>query len=300
MSWQADWESLSSRIAALAGASERVFGVVNVTPDMFKPVIEHVLFPQALDAFAGLRRFSDDWRGQLPVGASNALDDLIRRSSIDDIWQTKHKETAVGWRTRAARATALLGIIRGEVQHLLADPALHAIGVTERAVKHLQWMIVSDEEVAAKWQAAFDDEGEPRCERMGGTHLLLHGIWAYKAHSPTQRTDLVLGDPIEDKPEVRRAARALVLTEWKRIPSPTSGTIAAAARQGRHQARVYAGEVLAGFDLRAVRYVILVTPDRIVVPGDEPEGNVVYRYLNVAVRPQPASDRVPSPRRSDG
>ena len=52
-------------------------------------------------------------------------------------------------------------------------------------------------------------------QEFGGAHLLLHGIWAFKVHTPEERTDLVLQEPIRDYDEVERAAEALVLTEWK-------------------------------------------------------------------------------------
>lgn len=228
--------------------------------------------------------FHERWHHALPAPIQVALGELIERSTRHEFWKTNHGKAPEGWRAIGARVIAALAIIRGEIDHLLADPSLIAVSVTERAFKHLQWMIASDSEVGAKWQSAFA-KGETTCERFGATHLLLHGIWAYKAHSPTARTDLVMAEPVEDRPEIRRVARALVLTEWKKANPSTPNEIRRAASDGKRQASIYAGELLAGFDLRTVRYVIIVTEGRIKPPDDNPVGDITYRYLNLAVAP---------------
>jgi hypothetical protein len=284
MSWQADWASISQRIQALCAGSTHIFSIENANANALKPVIEHLLIPQATAAFASVRAFTEQWHDALPPGVEFALGELIEASTRNGIWMSNHGKEASGMHAIGSRVIATLAIIRGEIDHLLADPSLIAVSVTERAFKHLQWMIVSDTEVRAKWQQHFRD-GEPSCESSGATHLLLHGIWAYKAQSRTARTDIVMQEPVDDRPEIRRAARALVLTEWKRAIATTPTAIRNAARDGRNQASVYAGEMLAGFDLRSVRYVIVVTEDRITPPPDDPVGDITYRYLNLAVNP---------------
>ena len=81
-----------------------------------------------------------------------------------------------------------LAIIRGEIEHPLADPSLIAVSVTERAFKHLQWLIASDSEVGAKWRSAFA-RGEATCERFGATHLLLHDIQLDQRPRPSSTDD---------------------------------------------------------------------------------------------------------------
>lgn len=289
MSWQAEWSSISLRIQALCAGSTHIFSIEHANASALASVIEHLLVPQAKAAFDSVAAFYDRWRHALPAAVEVALGDLIERSTRREFWKTNHGKAPEGWRAVGSRVVAALAIIHGEINYLLADPSFTAVNVTERAFRHLQWMIASDAEVSAKWQSAFA-KGETTCERLGATHLLLHGIWAYKAHSATARTDLVMAEPVEDRPEIRRAARALVLTEWKRARPSTASEIRRAASDGKRQASVYAGELLAGFDLRAVRYVIIVTEDRARPPDDDAVGDTIYRYLNVAVAPSSPHD----------
>jgi hypothetical protein len=92
-------------------------------------------------------------------------------------------------------------------------------------------------------------------------HLLLHGIWAFKVHTPDERTDLVLQEPIRDYDEVERSAEALVLTEWKIVRNDSQRE--EKAKKARNQARIYAGSVLGGVELRQYRYIVLVSKDRL-------------------------------------
>lgn len=313
MSWQSDWGAISRRILALESSSERLFTLSNVHSDSNTPVIERVLYPQLTSVFDELKAFAERWRDQLPREAQEVLDRLVEAGGGSDIWSTNHGKTGIGWRSVASRVLAALGIIRGEVEFLLVDPAQQAISVTERAFKQLQWLIICDKDVQAKWCTAFDIR-EEACEALGATHLLHHGIWAYKAHHPRQRTDLIVSETnedvslleridlvqrqvVEDTPSLRRIARALVLTEWKVInmDNITRANIETAARQGRGQARRYGGELLFGFDLRNMRYVILVTRQPTNPPDDHCEGEMIYRHLNIAVAPQKASTRIPAP-----
>lgn len=286
MTWQKEWNDLSQRILALQDAGDRIFRSSNVNPNGFKPVIERLLHPQTRSVFDDLERFAGQWKSQLPEQAANALSELIEKSGEDLLDPKKTGDSAEGWRVLGARGLAALAVIRAEVAYHLSDPSLEAISITERAFQHLQWLIVSDVAVQTKWQTAFD-KNEMRCEQLGATHLLHHGIWAFKADANKQKTDLVLHEPVEDTPELRRAARALVLTEWKRVTDPKN--LAAAAEQGRNQARIYSGEALAGLELRSVRYVALVCKKRLPVPADVVEGNITYRHQIVAVAPDLAS-----------
>jgi hypothetical protein len=147
------------------------------------------------------------------------------------------------------------------------------------ALQHLQRCLIVDEELAAKWQKAYD-KGETECERLGATHLLWHGIFAFKANARGGCTDLVFDEPIDTVP---RGVEGLVLTEWK-----VADDEAAAAKKisvAREQANLYKGGVLAGIELRSYRYLIVVSQRRLRLPGDEELQKVRYRHVNIAIRP---------------
>ena len=78
----------------------------------------------------------------------------------------------------------------GQLTFLLADNQQAIRGRADRAFVHLQRLIVVDDEARAKWQAAHNDH-ETACERLGGVHLLLHGILGFKVNAAGERTDLV-------------------------------------------------------------------------------------------------------------
>ena len=128
--------------------------------------------------------------------------------------------------------------------------------IVERAFIHLQRSIVVDPSVKKLWTEAYDG-GEVRCEGLGAVHLLLHGIWAFKASATGERTDLVLGQPLTDLSQAEASAEALVLTEWKVIRN--SKELDTKAEQAYRQASAYVKGVLAGFELAECRYLVLVS-----------------------------------------
>jgi hypothetical protein len=130
--------------------------------------------------------------------------------------------------------------------------------------------------------------GETSCEKLGAVHLLLHGIWAFKVNTAGERTDLVFGESVPDSSSVERAAESLVLTEWKRVLSPTKTE--AIASDARKQAARYTVGALGGLvELVRYRFIVLVSENTLTLPADHSENGVVYRHVNVAVDPKPPS-----------
>jgi hypothetical protein len=152
--------------------------------------------------------------------------------------------------------------------------------LVDRAFLHLNRTLVVDHDVQARWSTALA-AGETECERWGALHLLQHGIYAFKAHAIHARTDLILGTPLQVDERVR-SAEALVLTEWK-VADATNAP--ARAAEAKRQIAAYAAGALGGFELRSVRYVVVVSDRSAPMPADEREGEVTYRYVNIAVRP---------------
>ena len=128
------------------------------------------------------------------------------------------------------------------------------------------------------------EEGEVACEKLGAVHLLLHGIWAFKVDAAGARTDLVFQEPAGDLTNEQRYVDGFVLTEWKRASSEEN------ARQRFEEARLQAGRyaqgALAGSELTGYRYAVVVSRQRVEIPSDLREGEVVYQHINIAVDPQ--------------
>jgi hypothetical protein len=157
---------------------------------------------------------------------------------------------------------------------------------SERAFAHLQRLIVVDSTFREKWKAAFED-GEVACEKLGAVHLLLHGIWAFKVDAGGARTDLVFQEPAGSLANEQRYVDGFVLTEWKKTNLGEDAMLR--FEQARSQARRYAQGALAGTELTAYRYAVLVSRQQVSIPEDVREGEVVYRHINVAVDPRPPS-----------
>ncbi|XXX82634.1 hypothetical protein WMF30_28165 [Sorangium sp. So ce134] len=145
---------------------------------------------------------------------------------------------------------------------------------------------MADDDVGSKWRQAFA-KGEVACEKLGAAHLLSHGIWAFKANSEGERTDLILQEPIRDIDKVERVAEGLVLTEWKLIRRESD--VSRQAAQARKQAEKYGSGSLAGFELSSRRYIVLVSEKIDIRLPDMDCGHVKYHHVGICVKPRPPS-----------
>ena len=73
-----------------------------------------------------------------------------------------------------------------------------------------------------------------------------------------------------------------VIAEWKL----DKGDVAAAYKEAKEQAAIYSGGVLAGVELASHRYLVVVSKQQIIPPGDLIEGGITYRHINIAVEPR--------------
>ncbi len=190
----------------------------------------------------------------------------------------------------AAELTILLSLMRNGIDSFFNDGQEVLRLRAERAFRHLQWSIASTRYIRTSWMRAFQVD-EPACEALGATHLLLHGIFAYKATSPNARTDLVFHEPV-DADQATKVAEGLVLTEWKRAKEGADLDKVIAGAQ--IQADLYVGGVLEGTELRRIRYVVVVTEQQMKMPPDVSRGDYLIRHVNIAVKP--ASPSVAAPK----
>ena len=137
-----------------------------------------------------------------------------------------------------------------------------------------------------KWVSGFL-EGETKCEKLGSVHLLLHGVWAFKAHAEKGRTDLILNEPLSDTTMIEKTSTALVLTEWKVVRE--NKELDAKIRDAHEQTKIYSAGVLSGVELVKYRYLVMVSEKGMKMPSDFVEGNVTYRHINIPVDPDTPS-----------
>lgn len=158
----------------------------------------------------------------------------------------------------------------------------------ELAFLHLNRTLAVDRAVHLRWLDAWSKEQEPALEKLGGIHLLSHGLFGFKASATGQQTDLVLGSPVRPD-EARRAAAPLVLTEWKKVPNPKQAQQKVC--EARSQLQSYGVGTAAALELRRVRYAVLVSKQALLdIETEQPtRAGWLLRVLNVVVAPETPS-----------
>lgn len=280
MPWRAEWTAIQGRIAAM----QRAFEALRDNDDYYG-LSNSMIIPQARTLLEDdLPKFCMRYRGDLPLSVPVAVERY--RGLLSPVG----KGAGGGGHPGMRAAVAVLSGMEGEVSHLLADVDVQIRSVVTRAFVHLQRLLQVDADYRAKWAAAFRTR-EEACEALGGVHLLWHGIWGFKVNAAGERTDLVLGTTVGNAAtsQVAESGSRLVLTEWKRLRSCTETAVRRAAAQAIRQASLYASGALGAVELRSVRYVVLVSKDRVALPSDIESDGVVYKHVNIAVAPSSPS-----------
>lgn len=275
MGWNEQWRALAARIEGLMGASKYLlstFAIVNV--DQYA-IGRNWILPHFSSIKADLVQFRDRFAAELPTTAVTALNRFIQEVVIPDGVGGNHVSNV--------QTLAQLADFRAQFEYLIRDVEIEARAVTELAFEHLRRLIVVDADTRKAWCTAFDTH-ETHCEKLGAVHLLSHGIWAFKAQGDGAATDLVYNEPLNNfARETAASARALVLTEWKRVTDPAA--LGAKAAEARAQAQLYAGGLLRGLELRSTRYVVLVAKSNLARVEDVVDRGVTYRHIVVPVDP---------------
>jgi hypothetical protein len=279
MNWIERWRAISSRILALGEACNflvQTYQAHNAEHGGLKFV-----FSEIKDIGDELKRFFSTHRGELPPAAAAYLQEILQR--YHELLQPL--PTASG--PEKIQSVAPLLMIRARFDYLIQDMEIEGRNATELAFEHLRRTIVVDPKVRDSWKKSFDTR-EEECERLGAVHLLSHGLWAFKVKADGAATDLVYNEPVDaQSPTLRRTARAIVLTEWKRVrPDKTADTMAVEARK---QAELYAGGILGDLELKRTRYVVLVTERHLDPPPDIEIRGTTYRHVVIPVTPKTPS-----------
>jgi len=172
MNWRDEWKTIGGRIDGLMSAGEFFVQTLRVNSSDSFGVGTH-LSNQARDIYLIIDEYYVRNKSLMPSSAENALDVFIKKigpkfsgNPSGDLDGLKLYLTSLSW-------------LKAELEYFLTDFSFQARKRSERAFLHLQQCIVADKNIREQWQQAFE-KGELQCERLGGAHLLLHGIWAFK------------------------------------------------------------------------------------------------------------------------
>jgi hypothetical protein len=274
--WLEEWRALSERIDGLIRATTFFTATLeNFGRQDHLGVIGKSLLPEFDEVTEALRSFRCEHGEEVSEAGRQALDDYLKEN-----WRR-------GLDIGQLQVVAPLVVCRSRFEYAVRETEAAATSLVELAFEHLRRSILVDEQIRSRWQLAFND-GEPRCEQLGAVHLLGHGVWAFKVSGERAITDLVLAEPLRNlRAQVDRAARTVVMTEWKLVRETDQPETKAA--EARLQAGAYAAGVIGGLELKRTRYVVLVSKEEIELPDDRNEGAVLYRHINLAVSPQTPS-----------
>lgn len=280
MNWLIDWQAISVQIKSLLEAGSFFYSALHNSSEDSRSVKKKVLLPNAEKIVGNLKNFSEKYRSELPKVAIECLNSFMDKPEIKEsgffkpetLWESGNVQFAL----------TSLSAFQSEFNYLIADTEFIGRRLTERAFIHLQRSIVVDEAIREKWITAFKTH-ETKCEKLGALHLLSHGVWAFKADATGGKTDLILNEPLTSLTNIENTADALVLTEWKLVKKQSELT--AKIQEAQKQAEIYSSDVLGGMELRNYRYLIMVSENRIEMPGDIIKGVTKYRYINIAVNP---------------
>lgn len=270
------WHAISDRIESIIKAFEVFLKTLKIKNEDVHNAQKNVLQPQLQEIFESIIEYRQKFRDILPGSVLSCINQFLERYN-----NHFKKNEIIGLPLTQIRIIALIGF-RSQLEYLFSDLEIELRSTVERAFLHLQRSIISDDIFQDKWKKAFES-GEIACEKLGATHLLWHGIWAFKVDAAGARTDLVLGNRIDNLSEINRSSLGLVLTEWKL--SKNEKEITKQYESGKKQAQKYTGGILSGVELQSTRYIINVTLKDAPPREDEIIGNLIYRFINIAVDP---------------
>jgi hypothetical protein len=277
MTYASEWCAISARIRKLEALLSLYIGAQATRPSSLPPVM-NPLWDNADGLQEEIGRFTERHSQIIPRQALEALNAYLGRQ-----W---HYPSSTPSYAALMEKIVAISSFESEFSYFISGHGEAAKRITERAFLHLSRSLVVDEQLRNRWATALESH-ETAVEKLGGVHLLHHGIWGFKIDASGERTDLVLSEPISDYGQIERSTDGLVLTEWKAFRG--EGDPARLWEDAYIQAKRYAEGCLAATELLDTRYLVLVTMMHVEEPENRVHGGVTYRHINIALAPDPPS-----------
>jgi hypothetical protein len=265
MTWVSRWKNISSRIFQLQEVSKSYFDSINSFGVDHYGIGGTSIIPAAKDLSLEIIELRKTFT-RLPPKVVALITKLEKNFN-------GHKFTGI---PGVGGAMVILGVFNSEMNFYLKD---HEILMKERmklAFTHLQRSLIADPELQRKWLASFQ-ESDAWIERLGGAHLLSHGVWGFKVREDGERVDLVTNHGIKVD-DVEAVGATLVATEWTRAHSEN---LAEKVKHLHARSKHYLGREFIGSELRTERFLIVVSETPLIMPRNATDGEVEYVYLNL-------------------
>ena len=282
MNWQNEWNAISARVTSLVDTG-RSFNEEFEFDNRNDNGLITEFSAQMIDVDDTVKIFCERFEDTLPDNIRKILQHYLHKGCLHRFIPHNRKGNRhVG----VAACLMAFSLLVGEMKYSLSNTSEVIKRQSERAFLHLQQSIAAADDIQQRWEKAFAS-GETACEKLGAAHLLQFGIYAFKAHGPGARTDLVFPERPLNIDAVQRTADGLVLTEWKKVN--TKNDAATIAEHARQQSALYNSGILGGIELATYRFIVLVSEKQLDDITDEEQDGVIYRHINIAVKPESPS-----------
>lgn len=283
MTLLSEWNAISARISGLQSASGLYLHTQTPHVSSHDKLIQPLL-DNATSIRIEIRGLSERHLSLMCSDAQSAIIKFVE-------WSPSETATCPTYFGLLEEVISLCSF-QAEYTYLLSSHDMAIKRIVERAFLHLSRSLVVDNQLKSRWIEAFGKREED-VERLGGVHLLQHGIWGFKVHAVGERTDLVLNEQLRGEEDIERVSEGLVLTEWKLCKD--AKVASAAWDDAFKQAELYGTGCLAATELRDTRYLVLVSMKRVVEPADKIHENINYRHINIAIDPDTPSKEKAKP-----
>ena len=272
------WDKLSKKIKALYATVEARSNLLqNNSSDAYDSM--KTIAQYANNCYKNIESYKTDFKQHLPYGVLVLMENFLcsnksKFSGIcndDNMVKDQRNQLIIS-------AIIELCLLEAEISYLLTDTQEYIRKSVEFAFAYLKRLIMANKSVRNIWQENWDDEREEHFERLGGEHLLTQKIWAFKANSDKERTDLILKESINIQDPLYTSAEGLVLTEWKKVVDPKETT--SLIEKAKKQASRYRSGSLAPLELSNYCYLIMVSKEELEIKNQIiVEKDTTYRVV---------------------
>lgn len=279
-----EWQNLSIKIRALREASNCLFSSLRINSSgADEPMAD--IYRDCKNNFRLIIKFKENYSASLSEDALKYVGIFLEDSSLKQVLEDKSTYSGDMLRQQTTKLLIKLISLESTLTYYLGDTEVIIRKTVEVAFSHLQRLIVVDEFQRKKWEQG---EKEVDYEKLGGVHLLWHKIWAFKANSVGERTDLILSEAVNPKDALFQSVDGLVLTEWK--VAKNQNDLQNKIDNALEQASRYNRGSLAPLELSNYCYLVMVSKDHLEIDKSTIlKDGVTYRIINIAYSPEPPS-----------
>lgn len=288
------WKGISVRIKSLLHASSILFNALKVNDNAEGSTC--LLLKSFKEIYVEIESFKSNFEKQIPDTVLKAVNGFIKEHAVKFAYSDVNNQADGSILNALKPIIVILASLEAQISYLVHDRQTYILKSVEIAFAHLQRMLVVDYTYRELWirkKVSKDTEKnqeEPDFEKLGGVHLLLHKIWAFKVDAKGGKTDLVLSTQISESDQLMKCAEGLILTEWKVYREGKK--VSTLIDNAKKQANLYAAGPLYSLELANYCFLVIVSEKALPLSPNEQaftENGIKYKVINIAYNPNSPS-----------